>query len=424
MGKIKTKQNKWVTFTIICLTTGVITELPYLRWALYEPLREALGQSNTEFGMSMSLFGVLAAILYIPGGWLADRISHRKLFTVSAIGCGILGLWLSTMPSFTATMAIHALWAVTNIGMFWPAMTKAISLLEEKKGQGKIFGLFEGVRGVFVLVMWLGLMQVFEKLGGIQAVIVALSIFSIIAGVISFLFMADNTETGTTSDASVMKDMVTALKTPSAWVVAGVVFTIYATYSASSYMQPYGETVLGMSAVAAGYIGILRKDVIRLVGAPISGIISEKMGGRCALLIGIFDVLFIISLAILLVLPVGAEYTVITVVILVVSSFAIYGMRGMYYAIIGEIGTPKKIYWAVAGFVMFIGFLPDAFNSTLCGHWLDSYPGAQGYRYIFIYMLVLIVINVILIGILLRYIKKNKQQIEENQDEMKGEAAQ
>ena len=90
MGKIKTKQNKWVTFTIICLTTGVITELPYLRWALYEPLREALGQSNTEFGMSMSLFGVLAAILYIPGGWLADRISHRKLFTVSAIGCGIL----------------------------------------------------------------------------------------------------------------------------------------------------------------------------------------------------------------------------------------------------------------------------------------------------------------------------------------------
>ena len=179
-----------------------------------------------------------------------------------------------------------------------------------------------------------------------------------------------------------------------------------------------------MSAVAAGYIGILRKDVIRLVGAPISGIISEKMGGRCALLIGIFDVLFIISLAILLVLPVGAEYTVITVVILVVSSFAIYGMRGMYYAIIGEIGTPKKIYGAVAGFVMFIGFLPDAFNSTLCGHWLDSYPGAQGYRYIFIYMLVLIVINVILIGILLRYIKKNKQQIEENQDEMKGEAAQ
>ena len=153
----KNKNNKWLTFTIICMTCGVITELPYLRWALYEPLREALGQNNTQFGMSMSLFGTLAAILYIPGGWLADRFSHRKLFTVSSIGCGILGLWLSTMPSFAATMVIHALWAVTNIGMFWPTMTKAVSLLEEKDGQGKIFGFFEGARGVFVLVMCLGL---------------------------------------------------------------------------------------------------------------------------------------------------------------------------------------------------------------------------------------------------------------------------
>ena len=52
---------------IICMTCGIITELPYLRWALYEPLREALGQNNTQFGMSMSLFGLLAAILWMAG---------------------------------------------------------------------------------------------------------------------------------------------------------------------------------------------------------------------------------------------------------------------------------------------------------------------------------------------------------------------
>ncbi len=414
----KNKNNKWLTFTIICMTCGVITELPYLRWALYEPLREALGQNNTQFGMSMSLFGTLAAILYIPGGWLADRFSHRKLFTVSSIGCGILGLWLSTMPSFAATMVIHALWAVTNIGMFWPTMTKAVSLLEEKDGQGKIFGFFEGARGVFVLVMWLGLMQVFEKMGGITAVIIALSILSIACGVISFFFMEDNVGEGTSSNESVIKDMLTAIKTPSAWIVALVIFTIYATYSSSSYMQAYGQNILGMSAVAAGYVGILRKDVIRLVGAPLSGIISDKMGGRCTLLIGIFDILFIASLTVLLVLPVGAEFTVITVIVMVISSFAIYGMRGMYYAIIGEIGTPKKIYGAVAGFAMFIGFLPDAFNATLCGYWLDAYPGAQGYRFIFIYMLATMVVCLVLVGILLRYIKKNKAKIEANNREM------
>lgn len=419
MAKAK-KRNKWVTFTIICMTCGIITELPYLRWALYEPLREGLGQTNTQFGLSMSLFGILAAILYIPGGWLADRISHRKLFAASATGCGILGIWLSTMPSFAGTMIIHGLWAITNIGMFWPTMTKAVSLLEEKEGQGKIFGLFEGARGVFVLVMWLGLMQIFQKMGGIQMVILALAILSIICGVISFFFMDDNTGQGMASDTSVIKDMITALKTPSAWLVAGVIFTIYAAYSSSSYMQVYGQEILGMSAVVAGYVGILRKDVIRLFAAPISGVISEKMGGKCTLLIGIFDILFIISLVVLLGLPVQASFVVVTVAVMVVSSFAIYGMRGMYYAIIGEIGTPKKIYGAVAGFAMFIGFLPDAFNATLCGYWLDTYEGALGFRYIFIYMLVTMIVCLGLVGLLLRYIRKNKEQIELNRRELRA----
>lgn len=417
MGKGK-KRNKWITFMVICMTCGIITELPYLRWALYEPLREGLGQTNTQFGMSMSLFGILATILYIPGGWLADRVSHRKLFAASAIGCGILGIWLSTMPSFSSTMIIHGLWAITNIGMFWPAMTKAVSLLEEKEGQGKIFGLFEGARGVFVLVMWLGLMQVFKQMGGIKMVILVLAILSIICGIICIFFMEDNIGQGTSSNTSVLKDMITALKTPSAWLVAGVIFTIYAAYSSSSYMQAYGQNILGMSAVAAGYVGILRKDVIRLVAAPLSGFISEKIGGKCTLLIGFFDILFIASLFVLLGLPVGGAYTAITVAVMVVSSFAIYGMRGMYYAIIGEIGTPKKIYGAVAGFAMFIGFLPDAFNATLCGYWLDKYKGALGYRYIFIYMLVTMIVCLIFVGVLLRYIKKNKMQIELNKTEM------
>lgn len=404
------KTNKWITFFIVCMTCGIITELPYLRWALYEPMREFLGQSNTQFGMSMSLFGTFAAILYIPGGWIADRVSHRLLFTYSSIGCGLLGFWLSSSPSFISTMIIHGLWAITNIGMFWPTMTKAISLLEEKDGQGKIFGLFEGIRGVFVLLMWLGLMQIFEKLGGIQGVIIALSVLSILCGIISFFFMADNVEKGTTSQQSAFKDMIIALKTPSAWAVAGVIFTIYAAYSSSSYMQAYGQNILGMSAVAAGYVGILRKDVIRLIGAPLSGFISDKLlGGKCTLLIGIFDILFIISLIALLLTPVGVEYTVISVVIMIISSFAIYGMRGMYYAIIGEIGTPKNIYGAVAGFAMFVGFLPDAFNATLCGYWLDTYEGALGYRYIFYYMLAMIILCLIFVGILLHLIKKTKK---------------
>ncbi len=417
MGK---KQNKWVTFAIVCLTTGVITELPYMRWALYEPLREFLGQNNTQFGMSASLFGLLAMILYIPGGWVADRFSHKILFAVSAIGSGILGFWLSTAPNFTTVMVIHGLWAITNIGLFWPTMTKAIALLEDSKGQGKVFGYFEGVRGVFVVIMWLGLMKVFEHMGGIRMVIIVMSILAIMCGVLSIFFMPDNKEAEAASTGTIMKDMGAALKYPVTWLCAGTILCVYSVYNASSYMQPYCQEVLGMTAVVAGYVGIIKKDVIRLAAAPFSGWLSKKWGGRCAALIGVFGIMFAITLAILLALPSGGNFVVVTVVIMVASSFAIYGMRGMYYAIIGEAGTPASIYGTVSGIAMFIGFSPDFFNPTLIGSWLDKYPGAAGYRMTFIYMLITMLVGIGFVILLVRYNKRHNnskvtvENIEEN----------
>lgn len=396
---------------MICLTCGVITELPYLRWALYEPLREFLGQTNTQFGNSASLFGLLSMFLYIPGGWVADRFSHRKLFAVSAIGCGLLGFWLSTAPGYGAVMLIHGLWAITNIGLFWPTMTKAISLIEQKDGQGKVFGYFEGVRGIVVIVMWLGLMQVFAKMGGIGAVIVAMSILSVLCGVLSWFFMPDNTEAEATSSVGVLKDMGKAVKYPATWLCAGTIFCVYSVYSASSYMQPYCETVLGMSALIAGYVGIIRKDVARLFTAPLSGWISSKWGGRCAEIIGVFGILFVIALAVLLGIPAGSGMVVLPVIVMVASSFAVYGMRGMYYAIIGEAGTPKSIYGTVAGLAMFIGFSPDFFNPTLIGSWLDKYPGAKGYHMVFVYMLVTMVVGLGFVLLLMRHNKKHADEI-------------
>lgn len=403
--------RKWIVLLTICLTTAVITELPYLRWALYEPLREWLGQTNTEFGASMSLFGTIAAIGYIPGGWIADRVSHRKMFAISSVLCGLLGFWFATKPSFAETMVIHALWAITNITMFWPVMTKAVSLLEDKKGQGKVFGLFEGIRGIILVGLMAVLMKTFEKFGGIQAVIVVLASASIICGIIAFIFMEDNMSRGEKSENSILKDMKVILKIPAVWVVAGVIFMIYITYNTSSYMSPYVQNVLGMSAVMTGYITILRKDVTRIVAAPLSGWISTKMDGACTKVIAGFSILMIVSIAGLMLLPVGANVVMIAIILMLISSFAIYGMRGMYYAIIGEIGTPKHIYGAVAGWASFIGFLPDAFNASICGAILDGIPGAAGYRVIFAYMLGTLGCCFVLVLVLLVLINKSKKGI-------------
>ena len=167
-----------------------------------------------------------------------------------------------------------------------------------------------------------------------------------------------------------------------------------------------------MTAVVAGYVGIIKKDVIRLAAAPFSGWLSKKWGGRCAALIGVFGIMFAATLVVLLALPSGGNFVAVTVVVMVASSFAIYGMRGMYYAIIGEAGTPASIYGTVSGIAMFIGFSPDFFNPTLIGSWLDKYPGAQGYRMIFIYMLITMIVGIGFVVLLVKHNRKNKTAID------------
>ena len=60
---------------------------------------------------------------------------------------------------------------------------------------------------------------------------------------------------------------------------------------------------------------------------------------------------------------------------------------------------------------MFIGFSPDFFNPTLIGSWLDKYPGAAGYRMIFIYMLVTMIVGLVFVALLMKHIKKNKTTV-------------
>ena len=81
--------RRWLVMTTLCLSGGIIFLLPYLFEVYYIPLREALGLSRTQLGSLMSAFGITALITYFPGGWLADRISPRKLISTSCISTSV-----------------------------------------------------------------------------------------------------------------------------------------------------------------------------------------------------------------------------------------------------------------------------------------------------------------------------------------------
>ena len=76
MAKTNIKSKKIIVLILMMLALATIYVLPYLRYTFYIPLQEAMNLvgENKKYGMLTSMYGIANFLLYIPGGWMADRL--------------------------------------------------------------------------------------------------------------------------------------------------------------------------------------------------------------------------------------------------------------------------------------------------------------------------------------------------------------
>ena len=71
---------------------------------------------------------------------------------------------------------------------------------------------------------------------------------------------------------------------------------------------------------------------------------------------------------------------------LIVVSMAVFGLRGIYFALVHESGVPLEVTGVAVGVISMIGLSPDIFMPLLGGMLLDTYSGAEGYQYFFLFV--------------------------------------
>lgn len=90
--------KRWITLALCGIAGSAIYKLPYLRETYYDAMQQATGATNAELGFLMTAYGLVNFLLYLPGGWAADRFSARKLMTFSLISTGISGFIMRPSP--------------------------------------------------------------------------------------------------------------------------------------------------------------------------------------------------------------------------------------------------------------------------------------------------------------------------------------
>ena len=405
--------QRLLIMTCLCLSGGIIYFLPHLREVYYIPLQKALFLSNTQLGMLMSVFGTTSLISYFPGGWLADRVSPRKLLTLSLLSTGIAGLYFATFPSYQVCIVLHAFWGVSCTLTFWAALIKATRKWAPSTEQGRAFGILESGRGITEVVSSTVLLAVFAKLGSeyfaLSWVIILFSVLDILIGLMVWFALEDSSkdesETEEEKEKIGLQEIIKVLKMPVVWLISLVILAAYSAYWGSYYFTPFATDVFMMSVVFGGALGV-GKMWLKPLPALGAGFLGDKIGASktCAWSF----VILIFSFGVFIFTPGRPNLVLILVINTAIAALAIFALRGVYFALLEEGGVPLALTGTATGALSVIGYTPDVFMPIVGGVLLDSYPGALGYRYFFIFIAGLCILGLIAALIILRKYARQK----------------
>ena len=381
-----------LNFFILVLCSQFAFAVLAMKGALLPQMLELWQISKTQFGLLMSIYGIVHNILYLALAWVQDRFSSRVLIPGNMVMGGITTFFLGTTDDFMVLCFLFVMLAVWCEGAFWPAILSAVRKTTSDGNQGKIFGLLEGGRGMVELLQNLITVGLYTWLSysvlGLQLAFMLNAVVMVGLGMLAWFTLPKETLLKSGSDTNkanqeVLAGMKLTLKLPEVWLAGFVGFCIYVAYTAMPFFLTYLQDLHTLPLVAISIFGIASTSTGRIAIALPSGFIAHRVfGGAVG---GMrFGLLLVVLLGFAMsILPSGAGYAWPAMALMMALGFCFFFLRALYFAPFGEMGLPQRFSGSVIAVAAFVIYLPSSFAYLLWGWILDTFPGKTGYTYLF-----------------------------------------
>lgn len=387
-----------VTFMATLIVAGeAVFTLPFHVARFFRPtVLQVFELSNTELGAVQAAYGVVAMLAYFPGGPLADRFPARRLLTASLMATSLGGLYFGTLPPLRGLWVLFGFWGLTTILLFWAALIRATREWGGEGKQGRAYGILDAGRGLFAALLATAavlLLHVllpddpasatdFERAHGLRGIIYAYTVVTAGAGLLCWLFVPEREGVGP-SKGALLAHMRGVVRLPGVWLQAIIVVCAYIGYKGIDDYSLFAVQAYGMDEVQGARVSALSAWV-----RPIAAVGAGWLGDRThasrvcelcfALLIGSY-------LWLALAPPEPAMIWVLYANVLLTCS-AVFGLRGVYFALFEEASVPLAATGTAVGLVSFIGYTPDIFVNLVAGWLLDRSPGVAGHQHFFMFL--------------------------------------
>ncbi|NNC67873.1 MAG: MFS transporter [Gammaproteobacteria bacterium] len=414
-------QNRIYLILGLILAGEAIFALPFHIARFFRPIMlEMFNLSATELGAAQGIYGIVAMLCYFPGGFIADRYPVHKLIALSLWMTALGGLFMATLPNYPELVLLYGFFGFTTIILFWGALIRATREWGGSHEQGLAFGILEGGRGLLAVVLATIAVLVFqysfpmgyetatlvEKTKVFRIVIYGYTLVTALIGI--YIWFAFSSFSKRKHELIIVKrwsnfsiNIKEVFSYPSVWLQSLIVICAYVGYKGFDNYTLFAVDVYGYSEIEAAKLVTLG-SWIRPFAAIAAGLLADrfhvvKMLSICFLMLLAADMYFAFSTPI-------HNISWIFIGNVLVTCIAIFGLRGLYFAIYEEVKMPIAITGSAVGLVSVIGFTPDVFVLFIAGLLMDNSPGLLGHQHFFMFLSSFAAIGLIASISLSRYI--------------------
>lgn len=399
--------------------------LPFHVARFFRPtVLEVFALTNTELGAAQGIYGILAMIAYFPGGPLADRFSARKLLAFSLWMTAAGGLYMATFPGYRGALFLWGFFGVSTILLFWAALIRATRDWGGNDQLGRAYGLLDGGRGLLAAVLASIAVVVFgfffpedyssatfeEKKEALRVVIHGYAAATALAGLFVWFVISDShpkreegLEDREPQTGTVWVHFMRVMRIPAVWLQTLIVVCAYVGYKGFDNYSLYAVEGYGMNEVDAARL-VAIGAWMRPVAALGAGFLGDRFTISRMTLIA-FVLLLISDLYFALTTPLPGVVWVLFCNMLLGAS-AIFGLRGLYFALFQEAKVPVAVTGTAVGLVSVLGFTPDIFVAYFGGVLLDRAPGLAGHQHFFLFLAAFAALGVIASYTIMRMLHK------------------
>ncbi len=426
------KVKRLFTLLVLSLGAGTIYLTPFLLNQYVNQIQIITGESLVNLQLLMTIYGVISLILYIPGGWIADRFSPKLLFSSSMLLASILTFWYSligvkNLINYTQLIIIHCLFAIVNSLIFWSAFIKAVGLIDSKDKHVKLYAdceIYRNFANVIVGFISIGLSSImipsigFNSNGGSSLFIILIfygSLYLLVAIISCFIIPGSwiqrytkrnllgmfefkpvcsikiiiakdkkelkklKQEYTTKFWKQVGNDFIKAIKNIDVWLIALLIFFVMNSYAIITAFGTVFSINYRISQETSSLLNYLYNYATPIFGALMfSGITNKKTKSPSCSTIHANFWFFLLSIALLAITCFDGSNNrftigIVGIVLMCLIMLFIGGNRAIYWSIMNEVNIPLGTVGITVGFISIIGFSENIWVNPLAAVLMRPY---------------------------------------------------